>query len=160
MTGGAFGLLNILYVLLFGMTRLAPWGLVHRLPFFFEPAKKRVYTESDTSHLISKEGSSLKSDFYDIQLERVTTGDDGRRWGEKTESEQHPLPHPPDKDSTVGDDKSIASDRQTDLELRVQELENILANYFLDTKHLDRMRRKSSRQPQLRKSFTTSLDNA
>jgi hypothetical protein len=155
LSGGAFGLLNIVYVILFGMTRLAPWGIVHRFSFFFETSPKRAYTESDTSALMHKEAVSFKSDFYDIQLEKVPTGEDSRRWGEKTESEQHPLPRPPESDYSVGDDKSVTGDRRMDLEVRVQELELILSNYFLDTKHLDRMRRKSKRQP--RHSMTGSL---
>lgn len=34
LAGGCYGLLTTIYILLFGMTRLTPWGLVHHIPVF------------------------------------------------------------------------------------------------------------------------------
>ncbi|KAG2201017.1 hypothetical protein INT47_006561 [Mucor saturninus] len=34
LAGGCYGVLTTIYILLFGMTRLTPWGLVHHIPVF------------------------------------------------------------------------------------------------------------------------------
>ncbi|CAM0141130.1 unnamed protein product [Umbelopsis sp. WA50703] len=147
--GGAFGLANIFYVLLFGMNRLTPWGLVHRIPFFFQTKPNPVFERSDINEVLKLQTSSIRSsEFYNIDLEKAPLTADYNRWAEKTQDE-HPLPEAPsiEPSSVMADDKSFhASERRQDLEARVQELERILADYFLDTRHLDRMRRKSYRQ--------------
>ncbi|KAG2176578.1 hypothetical protein INT44_007241 [Umbelopsis vinacea] len=161
LTGGAFGLLNIIYVLLFGMTRLAPWGLVHHFPFFFDPPPSYSPIESDKKALLQQEIVSIKSEYYNIELERGTSTSKPGQWAEKTEEMEHPLPRTPltEVSTTMSDDQSVTGASRMDLEVRVQELELILANYFLDTKHLDRMRRKSNRKPSKRHTFTGSISS-
>lgn len=147
--GGAFGLVNILYVMLFGMNRLTPWGLVHRIPFFFEAKPIPTYERSDVIELVKTTTSSIRSSgFHNIDLEKAPLTADYHRWATEKVQDEHPLPEAPsiEPSSVTADDKSFhASERPLDLEARVQELERILADYFLDTKHLDRMRRKSYR---------------
>ncbi|KAH8548327.1 hypothetical protein BGW37DRAFT_179699 [Umbelopsis sp. PMI_123] len=159
LTGGAFGLLNIIYVILFGMTRLAPWGLVHRFTFFFEAPPAYSPMDSDQKSLLQKEIVSIKSEFYNVELENMLSNNESRRWAEKTEEVEHPLPKTPvtEVSTTLGDEQSVTGASSMDLEARVQELELILANYFLDTKHLDRMRRKSSKKQTLRGSVGSGV---
>lgn len=161
LTGGAFGLLNIIYVILFGMTRLAPWGLVHYFPFFFDPPPSYSPMDSDQKALLQKEVVSIKSEYYNVELERGPSTSKSGRWAEKTEEIEHPLPRTPvtDVSTMMGDDQSVTGTSPMDLEARVQELELILANYFLDTKHLERMRRKSNRRPSKRHTFTASISS-
>ncbi|KAI8578107.1 hypothetical protein K450DRAFT_249070 [Umbelopsis ramanniana AG] len=161
LTGGAFGLLNIIYVMLFGMTRLAPWGVVHYFSFFFDPPPSYSPMESDKKALLQQEIVSIKSEYYNVELERATSTGESRHWAEKTEEIEHPLPRTPvtDVSTMMSDEQSVTGTSPMDLEARVQELELILANYFLDTKHLDRMRRKSNRRPSQRHTFTGSISS-
>ncbi|KAI8393698.1 uncharacterized protein BYT42DRAFT_551935 [Radiomyces spectabilis] len=39
LAGGSYGLLTTLYILLFGMTRLTPWGLIHHVPVLVSRGK-------------------------------------------------------------------------------------------------------------------------
>jgi hypothetical protein len=143
------------------MTRLAPWGLVHYFPFFFDPPSSYSAVDSDKRTLLQKEVVSIKSEYYNVQLERVPSTSNNRQWGEKTEEIEHPLPRTPvtEVSTMTGDEQSVTGTSPMDLEDRVQELETILANYFLDTKHLDRMRRKSNRRPSKRHTFTGSISS-
>ncbi|KAI8992350.1 hypothetical protein BDB01DRAFT_778134 [Pilobolus umbonatus] len=38
LVGGCYGLLTTLYIILFGMSRLSPWGLIHHVPTVFSKA--------------------------------------------------------------------------------------------------------------------------
>ncbi|KAG1087894.1 hypothetical protein G6F42_020455 [Rhizopus arrhizus] len=42
LAGGCYGVLTTIYILLFGMTRLTPWGLVHHIPVFISKRKNHV----------------------------------------------------------------------------------------------------------------------
>ncbi|KAK4515817.1 uncharacterized protein ATC70_010772 [Mucor velutinosus] len=42
LAGGCYGVLTTIYILLFGMTRLTPWGLVHHIPVFISNRKNHV----------------------------------------------------------------------------------------------------------------------
>ncbi|KAI8888748.1 hypothetical protein K501DRAFT_209557 [Backusella circina FSU 941] len=45
LAGGCYGVLTTIYILLFGMTRLTPWGLVHHIPVFI--SNHRHYKKDD-----------------------------------------------------------------------------------------------------------------
>ncbi len=43
LAGGCYGVLTTIYILLFGMTRLTPWGLVHHVPVFFSKRRHQEF---------------------------------------------------------------------------------------------------------------------
>lgn len=45
LAGGCYGVLTTIYIMLFGMTRLTPWGLVHHIPVFISKRKNHVKDE-------------------------------------------------------------------------------------------------------------------
>ncbi|OBZ85681.1 hypothetical protein A0J61_06268 [Choanephora cucurbitarum] len=45
LAGGCYGVLTSIYILLFGMSRLTPWGLVHHIPTYI--SRKKHHADSD-----------------------------------------------------------------------------------------------------------------
>ncbi|CAO3634990.1 unnamed protein product [Mucor hiemalis] len=58
LAGGCYGVLTTIYILLFGMTRLTPWGLVHHIPVFFSRHRHADLNNSDDEESINSGTSS------------------------------------------------------------------------------------------------------
>ncbi|KAI9480529.1 MAG: hypothetical protein EXX96DRAFT_479993, partial [Benjaminiella poitrasii] len=56
LAGGCYGLLTTMYILLFGMSRLTPWGIVHHIPTYFSKHKSH-YIENNTNDEATGQGS-------------------------------------------------------------------------------------------------------
>lgn len=82
LAGGCYGVLTTLYILLFGMTRLTPWGLVHHIPVFISKHRRHdnninnqnsIYNSSQNGDLggrTDEEGGTIKKkgSFYSKTL--------------------------------------------------------------------------------------------
>ncbi|KAI8083889.1 hypothetical protein BDF21DRAFT_416833 [Thamnidium elegans] len=82
LAGGCYGVLTTLYILLFGMTRLTPWGLVHHIPVFISKHRRHdtdvnnqdsIYNSSQNGYLggrTDEEGGTIKKkkSFYSNTL--------------------------------------------------------------------------------------------
>lgn len=82
LAGGCYGVLTTLYILLFGMTRLTPWGLVHHIPVFISKHRRHdtninnqdsLYNSSQNGDLggrTDEEGGTIKKkgSFYSKTL--------------------------------------------------------------------------------------------
>ncbi|KAI8992322.1 hypothetical protein BDB01DRAFT_778023 [Pilobolus umbonatus] len=58
LAGGCYGLLTTIYIVLFGMNRMTPWGLVHHIPMFV--VKTKVKRNSECSLLRQKDEKERK----------------------------------------------------------------------------------------------------
>lgn len=75
LAGGCYGVLTTIYILLFGMTRLTPWGLVHHIPVFISNrknhAKDGMYIEEggyDQTNNNAHPGQSIQSEDNDNKV--------------------------------------------------------------------------------------------
>jgi hypothetical protein len=115
------------------MTRLTPWGLVHHIPVLITKRKKSL----DNNVLsVSKRDSIL------IPWKERTSSDIFLRGTKKTDG--------PSEITTYDDLGSlyqllrVEKEKSEELAIRVQELEIILTEYFIDTAYLDNIRYKQS----------------
>ena len=53
MAGGCYGVLTTIYIILFGMTRLTPWGLVHHVPVMINNRKQKKGKQGNTEMYMS-----------------------------------------------------------------------------------------------------------
>ncbi|CAO3625896.1 unnamed protein product [Mucor fragilis] len=64
LAGGCYGVLTTIYILLFGMTRLTPWGLVHHIPVFISNRKNHtkdgIYVEEQGVYAQNNSNSAVK----------------------------------------------------------------------------------------------------
>ncbi|KAL9539164.1 hypothetical protein MBANPS3_010426 [Mucor bainieri] len=65
LAGGCYGVLTTIYILLFGMTRLTPWGLVHHIPVFISKRKNHVkdglYVEEEGIYVQNNSNNTISA---------------------------------------------------------------------------------------------------
>ncbi|KAG0173478.1 hypothetical protein DFQ30_007830 [Apophysomyces sp. BC1015] len=186
MAGGAYGVLTTLYILLFGMTRLTPWGLVHHLPVLVGRANRKLLrqpnmenydngkqeqhaTASSTSPKIGFSWLSRKtkpSKDQSMELENSGKEIDDSKYRKELEddqgSDQYLLSDPtsprflsvannyyPLQNEKFVQEHLDLQSRSKELESRVEELEMILREYFLNTDYLDQLHLRRQNRPDL-----------
>ncbi|CAO3662712.1 unnamed protein product [Rhizopus stolonifer] len=186
LAGGCYGVLTSIYVLLFGMTRLTPWGLVHHIPVFISktrhknddknevsddevnktpnnvvvpwffrsnPRKESVDGSGGRGSMGIKETTTKTRSSSDIPLndrnvmEEYLFSDDSL--SDKLVSPVNPLSpggSPQNSNQTLAKMHKVLDTlkreqvKNDELNSRVQELEVILAEYFIDTSYVDALR--------------------
>lgn len=65
LAGGCYGVLTTIYILLFGMTRLTPWGLVHHIPVLLSKNRRHDIDGNDLE----------RSNMYNTRGDEASTSD-------------------------------------------------------------------------------------
>ncbi|KAI8976898.1 hypothetical protein BDB01DRAFT_297390 [Pilobolus umbonatus] len=113
LAGGIYGILITIYTLLFGMNRLSPFGIMHRIPLF--QSKKIEDKEGDLARINTQNSTEA--------LLKPT-------WNK---------PAPAHTDNPLGDIQDrleLEEERSRLLSHRLSQLEVILKEYFIDTDYL------------------------
>ncbi|KAF7730534.1 hypothetical protein EC973_001915 [Apophysomyces ossiformis] len=181
MAGGAYGILTTLYILLFGMSRLTPWGLVHQLPVLIGSANRRMRTQENNRCIqnglsdepvksakakvpwFSRKSASTENQNVELKDTSKEVEDtkyrkemeDDQRSDQYLLSNQSPIlptlagsnvPNYPNEQ--LMQEHLTLQQHSKELESRVEELEIILREYFLNTDYLDQLRSRRQIQPE------------
>ncbi|KAI8992323.1 hypothetical protein BDB01DRAFT_847710 [Pilobolus umbonatus] len=163
LAGGCYGILTTLYILLFGMTRMTPWGLIHHVPVFInkkthhEPA---IYKDSD--FIEDHKGKKFLPWFFRSPFSRPKK--ESEIFQEEAAMEHMMAQTPvfqnkPDPTYTIPatlqsfmeeaqNKQKEEEKRYAGLTLRMNELEIILKEYFINTLYLDEIREQDLIDPQ------------
>ncbi|KAG2195410.1 hypothetical protein INT47_002849 [Mucor saturninus] len=180
LAGGCYSVLTTIYVILFGMAKLSPWGIVHRIPTCINHHPPPEYNPQSTQYTHTQhQNEKTQNSFFGLlswvsstknnavvqvtgsQLERLKVNDFSAEAICLTSSTGLLSPENDNKgreSSTLfQEDHKTASQQESDevnklkkeilvLSQRMEELEFMLSEYFINTKYLDqlRSRRKSS----------------
>ncbi|PHZ11439.1 uncharacterized protein RHIMIDRAFT_257644 [Rhizopus microsporus ATCC 52813] len=109
MAGGCYGVLTTIYIILFGMTRLTPWGLVHHVPVMINNRKQKKGKQDNTEMYMSgQEAEDNKYTTYASSTSSILpwffrSGERSKTMIRKQRRES---------DSTTGSDKGAAELRE------------------------------------------------
>ncbi|KAI7887985.1 uncharacterized protein EV154DRAFT_519251 [Mucor mucedo] len=178
LAGGCYSVLTTIYVILFGMAKLSPWGIVHRIPTCINKHPPPEYYPNSTMYTHTQhQNEKARSSIFGLlswvsstknnavvqvtrsQLERLKV-DDSSAEAICLTSLTGLLPPQTDNkgeesSTPFQEDHKTASQQESDevnklkretlvLSQRMEELEFMLSEYFINTKYLDQLRNRKT----------------
>ncbi|CAO3598399.1 unnamed protein product [Absidia cylindrospora] len=132
LTGGAYGIATALYIILFGTPRLSPFGMLHRSAIWFDYfslSKKRQH------HTMAPP----QSDGHQDCIVNIIPG---HHQTKETLTDDATNQNQSENGASSSSSTAPIALHTSFLESRVEELEEILRDYFLNVEHLDTLRRR------------------
>lgn len=131
------------------MTRLTPWGLVHHIPVLINKRKPDYLVQEqkklDADHAFAAtKRDSILIPWKDDKKRNSTSSDVFLRFKRAdSSSKAHEFTESQLEENLMELDR-LDKDRLEELSTRVQELEIILTEYFIDTAYLDNIRHRQN----------------
>ncbi|KAI8096444.1 uncharacterized protein BX664DRAFT_324015 [Halteromyces radiatus] len=139
--GGAYGAMTALYILLFGTPRLTPFGVSHNLSMWFYRGRSKL------SRSKNHQQQQQQENYYDthhITNEKTIAIDEEDLLSSTrppSDSDVYELMYQDSKPLQQSSSSSLErTETNRQLESRVEELEMILREYFLNVEYLDALR--------------------
>lgn len=69
LAGGCYGVLTTIYMLLFGMTRITPWGIVHHIPVFIKKYTHHIKSDKQQNE---EDAAAIDEEGFDVKSAKTT----------------------------------------------------------------------------------------